>query len=87
MLYPIELLRHTLCRSRRCMTDGVHVNHRTLICHVVRLAFKCRQAACNAAGRFTVHFARPQKSHCCRLQSAQFEKPAQMLVFKGLNRG
>ena len=35
MLYPIELLGHRAVGA----TDGVHVNGRALICHVVRRAF------------------------------------------------
>jgi hypothetical protein len=59
MLYPIELLRHRIVTSRRCVTDGLHVNGQVLICHVIRSHIKCRHAYRNAAGSFTVHFARP----------------------------
>ena len=39
MLYPIELLRHTVVVGKECRaTDGEHVNGRAPICHVVRWA-------------------------------------------------
>ena len=71
MLYPIELLGHKSVGA----TDGVHVNGRALFCHVVRGLFKCRQAPCKGAGRFTVQFASPLKSYHCKMQCGTSEKP------------
>ena len=35
MLYPIELLRHSLQASESASENGVHVNDLTGFCHVV----------------------------------------------------
>ena len=43
MLYPIELLRPRLPARMREAIDGVHVNGRATLCHVVLGRFKCRQ--------------------------------------------
>lgn len=43
MLYPIELLRHKMPAKLRVAIDGVHVNGRACLCHVIRGLFKCRQ--------------------------------------------
>ena len=87
MLYPIELLRHAIVASRSSATDGVHVNGQVPVCHVIRSHIKCRHAHWYVAGRFTVHFALPPKSHHCRLQPKQFHQVSYILVFKGLASG
>lgn len=80
MLYPIELLGHKSVGA----TDGVHVNGRALFCHVVRGLFKCRQAPCKGAGRFTVQFASPQKATIAKCNAAHPKNPVKCLFLKDL---
>ncbi len=80
MLYPIELLRHRTVGA----TDGVHVNGQALICHVVRRLFKCRQAPCNAVGRFIVQFAPLQKAIIAECNPRPAKDPAKCLFLKDL---
>jgi hypothetical protein len=44
--------------------------------------FKCRQAPCNAAGTFTVHFALPQKAIIADCNAQAIDNPSKLLFFK-----
>ncbi len=74
MLYPIELLRHKSAVKKRGAMDGVHVNGRARICHVVRRLFKCRHKPRPCAELFTVQIASSSKSHPCKLQQSALPK-------------
>lgn len=84
MLYPIELLRHTIVASRGSATDGEHVNGHAPVCHVIRRHIKCRHAYCNAAGRFTVHFAPFQKAIIADCNPSDPTLPPKSLFLKDL---
>ncbi len=74
MLYPIELLRHKSAAKKRDAMDGVHVNGRACICHVVRRLFKCRQTPLPGADSFTVQIASPQKAIIAKCNAALYQK-------------
>jgi hypothetical protein len=46
--------------------------------------FKCRQAPCNAAGSFTVHFALPQKAIIADCNPSEWKNPSKCLFLKDL---
>ncbi|CAI8857479.1 hypothetical protein EMIT0P2_20406 [Pseudomonas sp. IT-P2] len=46
--------------------------------------FKCRQAPCKGAGRFTVQFASPQKATIAKCNAAHPKNPAKCLFLKDL---
>lgn len=81
MLYPIELLRHKPVATRRtaCMLTA----RPRFVMSSVGL-FKCRQAPCNAAGSFTVHFALPQKAIIAECNPTLWKNPAKRLFLKDL---
>jgi hypothetical protein len=54
--------------------DGVHVNGRACICHVVRRLFKCRQTPLPGADSFTVQIASPQKAIIAKCNAELYQK-------------